>query len=88
MTAHKVSDFTDPISNGPSISHRFVRVFGYHKGHRLEADLVLKYVEQGNVRNKPSVRFQGEWLYTLRAAQKAILSIDPGFTGKVNGVAF
>ena len=69
-------EMTRPPDNGEA---DFIPVFGNYQGHRLEAELLRKSVENGLTIMGKQIRYKGKITWPKDAAVKAILSIDPSF---------
>ena len=57
----------------------YIPVYGCYEGHRLEAELLRKSIENGLTIAGNQIRFNGETTWLKDAAVKAIRSVDPHF---------
>ena len=65
-----------PVS--PSDSE-YIPVYGYYEGHRFEAKLLRKSINDGLSIGGNQIRYNGETTWLKNAAVKAIQSVDPNF---------
>jgi len=79
-------DTGDPPEPGPKppppippVCSEFIPVFGNYDGHRLEAELLRKSIEDGLTIAGNQIRYNGETTWLKDAAVKAIRSVNPSF---------
>ena len=57
----------------------FIPVYGYYEGHKFEAELLRKSVNDGLSIGGHQIRYNGEMTWLKNAAIMAIRSVDPDF---------
>ena len=65
-----------PVNPGDS---KYIPIFGYYEGHRFEAELLRKSINDGLTIAGNQIRFNGKTTWLKNAAVIAIRSVDPSF---------
>ena len=73
---------TEPEKPAPQVSpgnSEFIPIYGYHEGHRFEAELLRQSIRDGLSIGGHQIRYNGELTWLKNAAVMAIRSVDPKF---------